>query len=68
MMCVLREDWALADVIVLEGMGSSTIEHGAADELVRTESCKGNVSEKRKEKKPNLMPAHDINPNIFLSH
>ena len=47
----LGEDWALTDVIVLEGMGSGTIEHGAADKLVRTESCKGNVSEKRKEKK-----------------
>jgi hypothetical protein len=51
-----REDRALADAIVLEGMGSGTIEHGAADELVRTESCKGNVREKRKENKPNLMP------------
>jgi hypothetical protein len=51
-----REDRALADAIVLEGMGSGTIEHGAADELVRTESCKGNVREKRKKNKPNLMP------------
>jgi hypothetical protein len=56
MMRAPREDWALADAIVLEGMGSGTIEHGAADKLVRTESCKGNVREKRKEKKPNLMP------------
>jgi hypothetical protein len=55
-MCAPREDRALADAIVLEGMGSGTIEHGAADELVRMESCKGNIREKRKENKPNLMP------------
>ncbi len=34
MMRASREDQALTDMIVLEGMGSSTIEHGAADELV----------------------------------